>query len=172
MFLTFSLLRKGTRRTAAGTHPPHFLFETSKRKPSRGASLAPSGQFTFCAAAGGRENRRSGKTPPPGLICRNTGVVRIGPAGVDGPVDPALCSGNRNTLSPHRPCGGGTWVLVDLVCFSFRCRWPSARREPERRTDPPSTPTVKWSGRVRGNDISRWNPCPAAACCQLPSNAW
>ena len=54
MFLTFSLLRKGTRRTAAGTHP-HFLFETSKRKPSRGASLAPSGQFTFCAVHGGKE---------------------------------------------------------------------------------------------------------------------
>ena len=34
---------------------PHFLFETSKRKPSRGASLAPSGQFTFCAVHGGKE---------------------------------------------------------------------------------------------------------------------
>ena len=35
---------------------PHFLSETSKRKPSRGASLAPSGQFTFCAVHGGKEN--------------------------------------------------------------------------------------------------------------------
>ena len=34
---------------------PHFLFETSKRKPSRGTSLAPAGQFTFCAAPGGKE---------------------------------------------------------------------------------------------------------------------
>ena len=34
---------------------PHFLFVLPKRKPSRGASLAPSGQFTSRAAAGPKE---------------------------------------------------------------------------------------------------------------------
>ena len=34
-------------------------IETSKRKPSRGASLAPAGQFTFCAAPGGKEKMLS-----------------------------------------------------------------------------------------------------------------
>ena len=66
---------------------PHFLFETSKRKPSRGASLAPAGQFTFCAAPGGKEKmfRRVGLRPrrPPAagggrlaVPCRSQGRKR------------------------------------------------------------------------------------------------
>ena len=63
----------------------------------------------------------------------NTGVVRTGLVGIDGPVGPALYPGSRNTLSPHRPCGGGAGVLVDLVCFSFRCRCLGAREKPRKR---------------------------------------
>ena len=66
---------------------PHSLFETSKRKPSRGASLAPAGQFTFCAAPGGKEKMFGGSVrmyadllPPAGDGWRSLAAVRDGDA--------------------------------------------------------------------------------------------
>ena len=48
-------MRHGKARLCRAECPPHFLFVLPKRKPSRGASLAPSGQFTFRAGHGTKE---------------------------------------------------------------------------------------------------------------------
>ena len=84
--------------------PPPFSFACGKRKRPRPVKRKPPG----------------GKTPRSGLICRSTGVGRIGPADVGGPVDPAPSPGARRAQSPHNDCGGWTGWLSDLICFSFR----------------------------------------------------
>ena len=66
-----------------------MLFCRGKREPSRGASLVPSGQFTFRAAPGVREKRRDEQEGRPALLFVMTGVVRIGRVIPDGPVVPA-----------------------------------------------------------------------------------
>ena len=108
---------------------PHSLFETSKRKPSRGASLAPAGQFTFCAAPGGREK-----------MFRRVGLRQRRPPAAGGR-RLALPHGNqgRKRVALGEPFKPG--VVGDTFSFSFRCRWPSlAGLGPTHR----SAPTKRW----------------------------
>ena len=59
-------------RFHGGCTPILFLV-APKREPSRGASLAPAGQFTFCAAPGGREKALV-RAPAPSCLRAITGV--------------------------------------------------------------------------------------------------
>ncbi len=77
----------GAGRSLGGSRPPCSLF--TKREPSKGASLAPSGQFTFRAA--GRSKREKRKTD------RRT--VRSACLWLRGSCESA-CPGPR----PRRPC--------------------------------------------------------------------
>ena len=56
--------------------PPHFLFVLPKRKPSRGASLAPSGQFTFRAGHGTKEKTLRDELPGEAVNSPKTGAGR------------------------------------------------------------------------------------------------
>ena len=98
--------------------PPPILFCLDKREPSRVASLAPSGQFTFCTAAGGRENCWEEQEDPfPGPPVRECGGMRIGAARGDGPVDLAPGPSHKE-LRPRIPwCGGWAGCLSDLLAL-------------------------------------------------------
>ena len=85
---------------------PHI--ETSKRKPSRGASLAPAGQFTFCAAPGGKEKMFGGS------VCASADLLP--PAGDGWQSLAAVRDGNARPLG--RPLARESWGYP-LLLFSL-----------------------------------------------------
>ena len=66
-------VRGGEARLCRAGCTPHSLFLLRKREPSRGASLAPAGQFTFCAVHGGREKTLGMSWPPRSQLTQNEG---------------------------------------------------------------------------------------------------
>ena len=74
--------------------PPHSLFASVKKRTGRGRSK--------------RKNAFDERAAHPGRPFVSAGVVRIGPAGVDGPVDLALSLGGRRAWSPHNAPGRAT----------------------------------------------------------------
>ena len=73
------------------------------------------------------------------------------------------------TALPHRTCGGVAGVLADLVCSSFRCRWPGAKREPERRADIEIRPYGKTGWSAARHRHQRAEPMSCPACCRALS---
>ena len=72
------------------------------------------------AAAGGRENRFDERAARLGRSFVMTGVGRIGPAGIDGPVVPAPDRSREELRSRITPLGGGTGWKPEMACFYSR----------------------------------------------------
>ena len=108
-----------SRRTgrAAGSPrgcAPILFLAAPKREPSRGASLAPSGQFTFCAAPGGREKAPGVETCTAGATFGKYGSRANRPGRDPWPRRP--CAVPRRLKSPV-PASRLWWVEGVVVGF-------------------------------------------------------
>ena len=114
----FCQKRRPAPAGAVSTGDAPFLT-APKRKPSRGASLAPAGQFTFCAAPGGRE-----KAPARGFR-RAAGVFRAGADEIGGvSCRRAPVFGNRKRPCPRARSVRKRGWLRKGRSVSYRCRYP------------------------------------------------
>ena len=148
--------REGTPEVFRSMHPP-FSFRLAKKTAPAGACRRPTATGGGSWAGGKRAvhgpkektlRRRDG---PNGPSLRVTGVVRIGPAGVDGPAVPAP-DPSREELHPRTTAlGGRTGCKTELAYFCSRA-FRSAARCPGGRGEP-----SPWDGTCRESG-SRFGP--------------
>ena len=127
---------------------PAPIYSTSVVPPGRNkfgrgcAKNLPPASFLHAAPVKRKPPGR--QNAPAGAFCRNTGVVRSGAAGVDGPVAPAPYSGNRKAWSPHNDCGRGTGWKIALASA------PLSARSALLRAGPAVPPALRLSLTVEG----------------------